>query len=71
MEYNLDNKYTLLYKVVKKLRAPIRYIVNLDDDYHSLEEIIVGNPDVDLLELIDIFLDSIGKVMDIIYYYYQ
>ncbi len=73
MEFSLDNKYTLLYKVVKKLRAPIRYIVNQDDEFHSFEEIVLSNQDVDLLELIDLFLDSIGKVMDIVYafFYYN
>jgi hypothetical protein len=73
MEYSLDNKYTLLYKLVKELRSPIRYIVNLEDKWHSFEEIVVGNPEVDLLELIDLFLDPVGKVMDIIYafFYYN
>jgi len=48
MDFNLDNKYTQLYKVVGKLQSPARYIVSIDDEYHSFEEIIKYNPDLNL-----------------------
>jgi hypothetical protein len=70
MDFSLDNKYTQLYKEVGRLQAPARYIISVDDEYHSFEEVVKYNPEASLEEIIETFIDTVANRSSIIYAYF-
>ena len=70
MEFILDNKYTELYKVITTLHSPARYIISIDNEYHSFEEVVKYIPDINLNAVVENFIDTIPNIYTIIHAYF-